>query len=106
MLAMNAFHGHLSNIIGNRLRNKNNDLLIIPSGMRSQLQPSDVSINKPFKHLIHKHYNAWLNKDNHILTSSGKIKSNNINNSGVDIKTLERSASQYNPKIVYKVLFV
>jgi hypothetical protein len=42
--------------------------------MTSQLQPLDVSINKPFKHLVRKHYDAWLNKDNHILTLSGKIK--------------------------------
>jgi hypothetical protein len=34
-----------------------------------------VSINKPFKHPVHKHYDAWLNnKDNHILTPSGKTK--------------------------------
>jgi hypothetical protein len=32
--------------------------------MTNQLQLFDVSINKPFKHLVHKHYNAWLNKDN------------------------------------------
>jgi hypothetical protein len=37
--------------------------------MTRQLQPLDVSINRPFKH-----YDAWLNKDNHILTPSGKIK--------------------------------
>jgi hypothetical protein len=36
--------------------------------MASQLQPLDVSINKPFKHLVSKHCDAWLNKDNHILT--------------------------------------
>jgi hypothetical protein len=29
---------------------------------------------KLFKHLFHKHYDAWLNKDNHILIPSGKIK--------------------------------
>jgi hypothetical protein len=33
-----------------------------------------MSINKPFKHLVRKHCDAWLNKYNHILTSSGKIK--------------------------------
>jgi phage host-nuclease inhibitor protein Gam len=37
--------------------------------MTSQVQPLKVSINKPFKH-----YDAWLNKDNHILTPGGKTK--------------------------------
>jgi hypothetical protein len=48
--------------------------MVISCGMTSQLQPPDVSINKPFKHLVSKHHDAWLNKDNHILTPSGKIK--------------------------------
>jgi hypothetical protein len=64
MLAMDAFRGHLSNRIRNRLRDKNTDLVIIPNGMTSQLQPLDVSINNPFKHLVRKHYEAWLNKEN------------------------------------------
>jgi hypothetical protein len=55
MLTLDAFRGHLSNRITNRLRNKNTDLVIIPSVMTSQLQPLDVSINKPFKHLVRKH---------------------------------------------------
>jgi hypothetical protein len=42
--------------------------------MTSQLQPLDVSINKPLKHLVQKHYEAWLNKDNHILMTRNKIK--------------------------------
>jgi hypothetical protein len=66
MLAMDAFHGHLSDRMRNRLRNKNTDLVIIPNGMITQLQPLDVSINKPLKHLVGKQCDAWLNKDNHI----------------------------------------
>jgi hypothetical protein len=42
--------------------------------MTRQLQPLDVSINKPFSHPVHEHYNAWLNKDNHTLTPREKIK--------------------------------
>jgi hypothetical protein len=52
ILAMDVFCGHLSDRIRNRLRNKNTILVTIPSGMTSQLQPPDVSINKPFKHLL------------------------------------------------------
>jgi hypothetical protein len=74
MLATEAFCGHVSGRIRNRLRNKNTDLVVIPNGMTSQLQPLDVSVNKLFRHPVHKHYNAWLSKDNHTLTPSGKIK--------------------------------
>jgi hypothetical protein len=74
MLAMDAFHGHLSDRTRNRLRNKNTDLMVIPGDMISQLQPLDVSVNKPFKHFVCKDYDAWLNKDSHILTPSGKKK--------------------------------
>jgi hypothetical protein len=63
MHAMDAFPGHPSSRIRNRLKD-NTDLVIIPRGMTSQLQPPDVSVNKPFKHLVNKHYAAWLNKDN------------------------------------------
>jgi hypothetical protein len=58
---MDAFRGHLSDTIRNRLRNRKTYLVIIPTGMTSQLQPLDVSITKPFKHLVRKHYGAWLN---------------------------------------------
>jgi hypothetical protein len=71
---MDTFHGHLSNKIRNRLRNKNITLTIIPRGMKSQLQPLDMSINTPYKHLVRAHYDAWLNKDNHISTHGDKIE--------------------------------
>jgi hypothetical protein len=41
--------------------------------MTSQLHPLHLSINKPLKHLASKHYEACLNKENHILTPRGKI---------------------------------
>jgi hypothetical protein len=47
MLAMDAFGGHLSDRIRKKLRNRNFVLVIIPSGLPSQLQPLDVSINNP-----------------------------------------------------------
>jgi hypothetical protein len=74
MLVMDAFHDHFSDRIVNRFWKKNTDLVIISSGIPSQLQSLGVSRNKPFKQLIHEHYDAWLNEDNHILTPSGKSK--------------------------------
>jgi hypothetical protein len=75
--------------------------------MTSKLQPPDVSVYKPFTHLVPKHYDAWLNKDNHILTHNGNIK-----RSSASIivewtsKGWKRSVSQYYSKIVLKCCFV
>jgi hypothetical protein len=74
MLVVDAMRGHLSDRIRYRLRNKSTDIVIIPSGMTSQSQPLNVSINKSFKQLVYKHNDVWLNKDNHTLTPNGKIK--------------------------------
>jgi hypothetical protein len=75
--------------------------------MTSQLQPLDVSINNPFKHLVRKHCEVWLNKENHVLTSSGKIKkaSASIIVEWIS-KVWKKCASQCYFKIVFKVLFV
>jgi hypothetical protein len=54
MHAMDAFHGYFSDRIRNRLREKNADLVLIPSGMTNQSHPLNGPINKPFEHLVHK----------------------------------------------------
>ena len=46
------------------------DLVVIPAGMTSVLQPLDVSINKPFK----EQYEKWFCEPNRELTPTGKIK--------------------------------
>jgi hypothetical protein len=75
MLAVDAFCGHVSHRIRNRVRNKSTNLMVIHSGMISLSYPFDVSVNKLFKHLVCELYDAWLNKDNHILRPpSVKIK--------------------------------
>ena len=42
--------------------------------MTSQLQPLDVSINKPFKGYLREEYESWISADDLPLTQSGKIK--------------------------------
>jgi hypothetical protein len=105
MLVMDVFHGRLSDRIRNRLRNKGTNLVIIPSGMTNQLKTLDVSINEPFTQLVCKHCDAWLNKDNHILTHSGKLKRASASIIVEWIPKLENNCQCYS-KIVFKVLFV
>jgi hypothetical protein len=50
------------------------DLVVIPGGMTSKLQPLDVGVNKSFKDRIRAQYNQWLTEHDHPLTPTGKIK--------------------------------
>jgi len=49
VLVLDSFKGHLSDSVKNQLRKMNTELLVIPGGITSVLQPLDVSINKPFE---------------------------------------------------------
>ena len=49
MLCLDAFRGHLTDGIKNKIHRLKSELVVIPTGMMSVLQPLDVSINKPFK---------------------------------------------------------
>jgi hypothetical protein len=74
MLVLDAFCGHLSEELKVKLERKNFDLVVIPGGMTSQLQPLDVSVNKPFKYYSRKEYEVWLMCENVPPTSSGNVK--------------------------------
>ena len=42
-------------------------LAVIPGGLTSQLQPLDVSVNKPFKGFMHEEWGKWIEAPtNHI----------------------------------------
>ena len=49
MLVLHTFNKHLIDSVKNQLHKKKTELVVIPGGMTSVLQPMDVSINKPFK---------------------------------------------------------
>ena len=48
-LVFDMFKGHLLDSGKKQLAEGNTDVALIPAGLTSQLQPLDVSINKPFK---------------------------------------------------------
>ena len=50
------------------------ELVVIPGGMTSVLQPMDVSINKPFKDRLSHQYLTWIADPARELTETGKIK--------------------------------
>ena len=52
----------------------NTELVVMPGGMTSVLQPMDVSINKPFKDSLRQQYLTRISDPVRELTETGKIK--------------------------------
>jgi hypothetical protein len=58
-----------------KLRQGNTELAVIPGGLTSQLQPLDVSINKPFKVYMRKEWNKWMmDETQHEFKPKGALK--------------------------------
>lgn len=52
MLVLDSFRGHICAAVKEALQKANTNLVVIPGGIMSQLQPLDVAINKPFKERV------------------------------------------------------
>lgn len=74
MLVLDSFRGHLTAKVKEKLRSSGTDLVVIPGGMTSQLQPLDVMLNKPFKDRVRKLYTEWMGKTDNPLTPTGRVK--------------------------------
>jgi hypothetical protein len=48
------------------------ELVVIPGGMTSVMQPMDVSISKPFKDMLSQQYLTWIADPVRELTKTGK----------------------------------
>ena len=55
-------------------------LAVIPGGLISQLQPLDVSVNKPFKGFMHEEQAQWSEAPTHYVTLAGRVKRPSISN--------------------------
>ena len=51
---------------------------ILSGSPHVQLQPLDVSVNKPFKDLMEKEWTLWMQSAGNDLTSTGRIKKASI----------------------------
>lgn len=73
-LVLDSFRCHRSDYVKAMLKEDNTDLIIIPGGMTSILQPLDVGINKPMKTALRRRWNEWIGGDDHTYTASGKMR--------------------------------
>ena len=60
LLVWDQFRCHRTEAIKNTLSELKTKLAVIPGGLTSQLQPLDVSINKPFKGFMKEKWNSWM----------------------------------------------
>lgn len=74
-------------------------LAVIPGGLTSQLQPLDVSVNKPFKQNFHEHWNKWMTEPHHDLTPTGRIKQPTI---AQVCEWVKKSWDDVRPEIIVK----
>ena len=74
MLCLDAFRGHLTDAVREKIHSLASDLAVIPAGMTAVLQPLDVSINKTLKGYVQEQYEKWFCEPNHELIPTGKIR--------------------------------
>jgi hypothetical protein len=74
MLVLDAFKGHVTDSVKDRLCKIKTEFVVIPGGMTSVSQPMDVSISKPFKDRLKQQYLTWTADPTRELTENGKIK--------------------------------
>ena len=78
-LVFDMFKGHLLDSVKKQLAEGNTDVALIPAGLTSQLQPLDVSINKPFKDKVRVLWTDWMaGSTDHALTRGGRLKKSSI----------------------------
>ena len=75
LLVFDQFRAHLTKKTKNLAASSKTHLAVIPGGLTSQLQPLDVSINKPFKQAIREEWNKWMmNPADQSLTPTGRLR--------------------------------
>ena len=105
MLVLDALKGHLTDSAKNQLRKMNTELVVIPGGMTSVLQPMDVSINKPFKDRLRQRYLTWILDPALELTETGKNQTcSSLRSRAVAVSCMESHPGEHYHQIFQKVL--
>ena len=77
ILVCDQFKAHVTDST-KRLATKH--LVVIPGGLTFQLQPLDVSVNKPFKVFMHEEWAKLIEAPTHHVIPAGRVKRPLISN--------------------------
>lgn len=78
LLVFDQFKAHVTQSAKTITTDLKTQLAVIPGGLNSQLQPFDVSVNKPFKARMKKEWMSWMQSAGNDLTPTGRIKKSSI----------------------------
>ena len=100
LLVWDTFRGHTTNNIKSLVRNEfNTDMIYIPGGCTSKLQPADVSWNKPFKNNLQEMYDEWLFSGEKTFTPKGNMRAPSLD---LFLKWIKKAWDSITPEIIRK----
>ncbi|KAG7159024.1 Pogo transposable element-like 45 [Homarus americanus] len=74
LLVWDQFRAQRTELVKRKVGQLKTHLAVIPGSLTSQLQPLDVSINKPFKGFMREEWNKWMQASDFEVTLSGRRK--------------------------------
>jgi len=80
LLVCDQFKAHVTESTKRLSTKLETHLTVIPGGLTSQLQPLEVSVNKPFKGFMHEEWAKWVEAPTHHITPAGRVKRPSISN--------------------------
>jgi len=88
LLVCDQFKAHVTESTKRLATKLKMHLAVVPGGLTSQLQPLDVSVNKPFKGFMHEEWAKWNEAPTHHITPGGRVKRPSISKVRVGEKFL------------------
>ena len=75
ILVWDAYRCHIMDSVKSIIKHRtNSEVSIIPAGLTKQLQPADISWNKPFKEAYRKLYDEWMATGEKSFTPAGNMR--------------------------------
>ena len=71
---MGLFRGHLTDAVSEELEKLHIQSVVIPGGCTSKAQPLDVSLNKPFKGILHKCWVEYIAEQVETVRDTDRVK--------------------------------